>query len=164
MILLKTMLCSGVYYLERGVADPVTWARMMRLEFGAAVEPHLPELRQDALAVMYRKAGPKPDRRNCWEYRQCGIGGSPSPERGSCPASSECRLDGVHGGQNAGRCCWVIEGTRCDGRVQGSREEKRRCCGECRFMEAVRREEGLHLLLDDEHLSQILSGPGAPGE
>jgi len=40
---------------------------------------------------------------NCWEFKQCGRepGGLLSDELGVCPASTETRLDGVHGGKNA---------------------------------------------------------------
>ncbi len=166
MILLKTMLCSGVYYLERGVSDPGTWSRLMRLEFGTVVEPHLPELRQDSLALMYRRAGPRPGRQNCWEFRNCreSRGGGPPSLTGDCPAATECRVDGVHGGRNAGRCCWVVERTRCDGAVQANPEEKRRCCGSCLFIDAVRREEGPHLIVGDDHLVHLIADPAEPAE
>ena len=56
-------------------------------------------------------------RQNCWEALDCGRqrGGRYAEELGMCPASQEVRLDGVHGGMNAGRACWVVAGTLCGG-------------------------------------------------
>ncbi len=58
---------------------------------------------------------------NCWEFKKCGRepGGAKVEELGVCPAATDCRLDGVHGGHSSGRACWVIAGTYCRGQVQG---------------------------------------------
>ena len=80
---------------------------------------------------------------NCWEFKKCGreVGGSNAAELGVCPAYEEKRLDGVHGGQNAGRSCWAIAGTFCGGQVQGSFAEKEKNCLACDFYMFVRQEE-----------------------
>ena len=46
---------------------------------------------------------------NCWEFKNCGrdLNGTRADELDICPVSAEIRLDGVHGGKNAGRACWV---------------------------------------------------------
>jgi hypothetical protein len=61
-------------------------------------------------------------KRNCWEFKKCGRedGGARVEELGVCLASTETRLNGVHDGTNGGRACWVLEGTLCEGKVQGS--------------------------------------------
>jgi nucleoside-diphosphate-sugar epimerase len=83
-------------------------------------------------------------KRNCWEFKKCGRGpGSDlSGEREPCPAATEKRLDGVHGGKNSGRACWVVAGTYCGGRVQGTHAAKFDVCKNCDFYQAVHREEG----------------------
>jgi hypothetical protein len=90
------------------------------------------------------RAGPK---LNCWEFTQCGReqGGGRASERGLCPAATETRADGVHGGVNGGRVCWAIAGTLCDGRVQGSRASKMETCLACEFCLLVLKEEGASL-------------------
>lgn len=47
---------------------------------------------------------------NCWEFKKCGreSGGAHAYDFGVCPAATEKRLNGTHGGKNAGRACWVV--------------------------------------------------------
>ena len=81
---------------------------------------------------------------NCWEFKGCGRapGGDNAAESGVCPTSLEKRLNGIHGGTNAGRACWVIAGTTCDGAVQGTFAQKYRNCFICDFHLKVSQEEG----------------------
>lgn len=80
---------------------------------------------------------------NCWEIKKCGRepGGEKAGELGVCPASTEICLDGTHGGKNAGRACWVIAGSLCGGKVQGSFAEKYMSCLNCDFYKQVEAEE-----------------------
>lgn len=80
---------------------------------------------------------------NCWEFMECGrqVGGMNTPTLGVCPASTQKSLDGVHGGKNAGRACWVIAGTFCGGKIQGTFAEKERNCLSCEFYRSVKNEE-----------------------
>jgi CheY-like chemotaxis protein len=86
----------------------------------------------------------KAARMNCWEFLDCGRnpGGAKSAEWGVCPASAESRLNGVHGGTNAGRACWALPGTMCKGTVQKTLTQKYRICTECDFFKRVQEEEG----------------------
>ena len=79
---------------------------------------------------------------NCWEVKNCGrhVGGTKVKELGVCPASMEVRLDGMHGGKNAGRSCWVVAGTLCDWEEQGTFAKKFLNCETCDFYETVRKE------------------------
>ena len=72
---------------------------------------------------------------NCWEYKKCGRqkGGVSADALGVCPAYTEKRLNGIHGGINAGRACWVIAGTFCSGEVQGTFAIKLGNCQKCDF-------------------------------
>ena len=91
---------------------------------------------------------------NCWEYKECGreLGGANSLQAGICPASMDINLDGVHDGICAGRACWIVAGTMCDGRVMGSFATKYRDCTECDFFALVENEEGDGFLMVEDLL------------
>lgn len=80
---------------------------------------------------------------NCWEFKKCGReeGGEGADELGVCPSSTESRLDGVHGGKNAGRACWVVSGTFSGEDVKGTFADNEKSCQDCDFYKLVRREE-----------------------
>ncbi len=84
------------------------------------------------------------EKQNCWDFKRCGRepGGLNAEELGICPAATEEKLDGVHGGKNAGRACWVVAGTFCEGKAQGSFAKKYDTCGKCDFYQSVWQEEG----------------------
>ena len=94
---------------------------------------------------------------NCWEAKKCGRtkGGEHEKDLGICPVSIENRLDGVHGGQNAGRACWVVAGTLCGGNVQGTFAAKYDTCDKCEFYQAVRKEEGTKYVFSISLLSKL---------
>ena len=79
---------------------------------------------------------------NCWEYKKCGreTSGFNTMKLGICPATTEERLHGVHGGTNAGRACWVVAGTLCQGKVQGVFVQKYVTCQDCDFYKKVQKE------------------------
>jgi hypothetical protein len=82
-------------------------------------------------------------KQNCWEFKKCGRepGGKKSSELGVCPATVHKDLDGIHGGKNAGRACWVVAGSLCGGKIQGTYATKLANCWRCDFMNSVKREE-----------------------
>ena len=75
---------------------------------------------------------------NCWEFNNCDR----VLNCNKCPANSEKRLDGIHGGKNAGRACWVVTGTLCKGGISGTFAQKYKDCHECEFYKIVAKEEG----------------------
>lgn len=81
---------------------------------------------------------------NCWEFKKCGRqpGGPKVAELGVCPVATAVRADGLNHGKNGGRACWVISGTLCGGKVQGTFAAKMPNCMQCDFYEAVQTEEG----------------------
>jgi hypothetical protein len=82
-------------------------------------------------------------RLNCWEYKNCGHGPNESKNNSkSCPTVFETKLDGVHNGTKAGRACWVVAGTYCNGEVQGKFAQKYGTCLNCDFYRKVLEEEG----------------------
>ncbi|MHA2035918.1 MAG: two-CW domain-containing protein [Promethearchaeota archaeon] len=84
-------------------------------------------------------------KKNCWEVMACDW--QPDylieDESGVCPAVKDDRFNGLHGGKNAGRTCWMIAGTLCGGKVQGTYAQKYNSCIECGFYKLVKKEEGL---------------------
>lgn len=63
-------------------------------------------------------------------------------ELGECPAAMEKGYSGFNSGTNGGRACWVIAGTFCGGKVQGTYAQKLANCMVCEFYKKVRAEEG----------------------
>jgi len=92
-------------------------------------------------------------KKNCWELKKCGkeMNGGRKTEDNVCPASAETKLNGVHGGINAGRACWIVNGTLCKGKhPQGVFEKKYvECLCSCNFLQKVKSEEKdrFHLLI-----------------
>ncbi len=80
---------------------------------------------------------------NCWEHKKCGRqpGGHKVADLGICPATVEQTLSGAHGGKNAGRACWVVAGSLCGGKIQGTYAQKLTNCWRCDFMNKVKQEE-----------------------
>ncbi len=78
---------------------------------------------------------------NCWEVKKCGRHDVASG-RDRCPVIAEKSLHGVHGGIGAGRACWVVAGTFCGGRAQGTFVAKYHNCERCDFYNRVKQEEG----------------------
>ena len=81
---------------------------------------------------------------NCWEFMRCGRepGGCRADDLGICIAAVDSRLDGINGGTNAGRCCWLVAGTFCDDQVQGTFADKHDGCEHCDFYQKVQAEGG----------------------
>lgn len=94
---------------------------------------------------------------NCWEFKNCGRepNGSKVDELGICPSSTEKALDGVHGGKNAGRACWVVAGTMCKGKLQGTFAQKYNSCMECDFCKTVKKEEDANLVMSIVLLNKL---------
>lgn len=94
---------------------------------------------------------------NCWEFKKCGRheGGEKVHDLGVCPASNEPRLDGVHGGVMGGRSCWVVAGSMCGGKRQGTYAQKYENCQKCDFYMAVKQEEGVNLEMSIVLLNRI---------
>lgn len=82
-------------------------------------------------------------RQNCWEFKKCGRGPSDDANPADiCPVASDKSCHGFNRGKNAGRICWIIAGTFCDDKVQGTFAQKRLSCISCDFFKMVEAEEG----------------------
>lgn len=139
----KDWVSVGVSYLGAGIRDYERWGKLMRLTFGPLVEPFARDIWEWAEGARCLKIPLKKARQNCWEFFNCGL--QKSSQRSSdlhrCPAAIERRLDGVHGGKNAGRACWAVSGTLCGGQLQGGYPEKLKSCTSCDFYLNVRVKE-----------------------
>ena len=94
------------------------------------------------------------NKKNCWEVKDCGRqpGGSKTNELGICPASIAKKCDGVNGGKNAGRYCWVVAGTFCKGEIQGTFARKLGNCMSCPFyLQVEKEEERFFVLFADDY-------------
>lgn len=82
-------------------------------------------------------------KQNCWDFKRCGrqAGGPGITEMGVCPAATDERLNGVNGGINCGRACWVVAGTLCGGKSQGTYAAKMDTCLSCEFYKRVYEDE-----------------------
>lgn len=96
-------------------------------------------------------------KKNCWEYRECGRepGGDKVKELGICPTTTAEGLDGVNRGKNAGRACWVVADTFCEGKTQGMFVNKYASCKKCDFYQLVEKEEGRGCLVPDALLEML---------
>lgn len=83
-------------------------------------------------------------RLNCWDYKKCGRepSGANVEEMGGCPAALDESFDGINRGFNAGRICWAVAGTFCEGKKQGPFHVKRESCVQCDFFQLVSQQEG----------------------
>lgn len=64
------------------------------------------------------------DKLNCWEFKKCG-----KDRSGDCPAF----------GRKAGRMCWMVAGTMCEGKVQGVFADKVGTCKKCDFYDYMQK-------------------------
>jgi len=96
-------------------------------------------------------------KQNCWELKKCGREpqGARVQELGVCPVALETRLDGVHGGKNSGRSCWIVAGTYCKGEVQGTFAQKYKNCASCDFYASVKTEESFDFTLSTVLLNKL---------
>ncbi len=85
-----------------------------------------------------------PKKINCWEYYGCGRepGGKNVNPLGICPAAQDSSYEGINSGTCAGRFCWAVAGTFCEGKCQGSYAQKQSSCRNCDFFKTVIAEEG----------------------
>ena len=99
-------------------------------------------------------------KKNCWEVKKCGREpeGAKVHESGVCPSAVESKLDGTHGGRNAGRACWVVAGTLCGGVVQGTFAKKYENCEKCDFFAQVIKEEDDQIIFSPVLLKKLKKG------
>jgi len=72
--------------------------------------------------LVSRKRGSNKGRKPCWVIKRC-----PSDRKGQCPAWEF----------QAGRLCWFINGTICEGVVQKNWHEKMKICQSCGVLSSI---------------------------
>lgn len=90
---------------------------------------------------------------NCWECMGCGR--HIQNDKGICPATVDARLDGIYGGKNAGRACWLVKDTLCGGRSDGKFKDKIKKCSNCGFYNRVMKEEGKGFIISINALKEV---------
>ena len=82
---------------------------------------------------------------NCWEFMKCGReeGGVNSEESGICPVAADSFADGLNGGSNGGRICWVIAEELPEGSLSCKGSKHTSACFSCEFKYKVMNDEGL---------------------
>ena len=82
-------------------------------------------------------------KKNCWEFKGCGRepGGRNVHDFGVCPVAVHEEYNGAHEGKMAGRACWIVAGSLCGGKIQGTYAQKLNNCWRCDFMNIVKKEE-----------------------
>jgi len=154
---LKRYASRLLYALEqRAPRFTTVWESIARL-LGSDIPRRVDDRRQWSICSALR-TGPRQDRENCWQFSSCRkeVHGKIADVLSVCPVALESRLDGIHGGRNAGRACWVVPGTHCHGSIQNTPEEKRKACGHCAFYLKVAGEEGADFIQRDEVLRMFL--------
>ena len=82
---------------------------------------------------------------NCWEFMRCGRepGGAHAAELGVCPVTTKVSANGLNGGFNGGRVCWVIEDNCCQCVLEKTGTHKNSSCIRCEFHIRIKSEEGI---------------------
>lgn len=89
-------------------------------------------------------------RLGCWEFKKCGgreAGGLRATRLGICPAATDSSYSDGNRGVNAGRCCWRVAGTFCEGKAEGSFAGGFMSCSCCDFCRLVQQTKGDNLPL-----------------
>ena len=74
---------------------------------------------------------------NCWDIKKCCTEtGSRGNGNNLCPVKKEFIANGLNGGINGGRICWVIMDSQCKKKAQSA-------CFQCEFRYKVMVDEGL---------------------
>ena len=147
-----------LYRLENHAPRFNPYAQKVASFMSNAVSRDLADLRQWSLLCSSTRIGSDPGKKNCWEFSDCckETHGRFATVLGVCPAALESRLDGIHGGRNGGRACWVVSSTHCHDSVQESYEQKKKTCFQCGFYQSVKWEESVSFIERDDLLLKLL--------
>jgi hypothetical protein len=145
MSAIKHILAQGMYQTSIGVRDYAEWSQMLVDEFGPEIKPSIRHIRKWSLILPEMMNEGRESKINCWEFMGCGMHmNSDVKDAGKvaiCPVSLDQIRKGMHGGQNAGRACWLVSGTLCNGARQVTAAQKSEACNSCDFYALVIDEE-----------------------
>lgn len=114
-----------------------------------------PTLKKDTVRNRAAKPVKKAKRKiNCWEFKKCGRepGGTQITSLGVCPTSIKTSVNGINGGINGGRVCWLVAGTYAKHKAELAScvvVKNVSSCYECDFHSLVLNEEGFTLTDDN---------------
>ena len=80
-------------------------------------------------------------KKNCWEIMKCGREKDKASGIDPCPVFLNKDLRSHNEGEYAGRVCWLVAGTFCQGELQGSFVQKQSSCKSCKFYKYVHDQE-----------------------
>ncbi|MCI5137283.1 MAG: hypothetical protein D3922_02440 [Candidatus Electrothrix sp. AR1] len=97
---------------------------------------------------------------NCWEFKKCGRepGGRNVSQYGVCSIPVAIDRDGINGGKNGGRACWMWRELACIKIMQKCSVQEIRECRECDFYLSVKKSRSPH----DSLISQCSSNDCSP--
>ncbi len=146
MGILKNICTSGAIYCHYGLDSHAVLSRLIINDYGSEASIMIEDLVKWSRALAKISGHRMSNKKNCWEIMNCsGIIEINREERALCPVLTTVSLDGVHQGFNAGRSCWEVPDTFCNGEPQGALKEKLEYCEQCRFFNIVKNEEGDNL-------------------
>lgn len=158
MAIFKEMLGSGVDHIEKGVSDFDSWSKLMVDDLGPKVRPFLRDIMEWSIVLTCNKAEKSHQKTNCWDFQRCGreAEGARAKELGICPAYLEINLDGIHEGKNGGRACWIVDRTKCGGRIKRTFVPKFIICRLCDFRKSVIHEESKNFIVSDDFMKMLI--------
>ena len=141
----KNIINQGIHYTNTGIRDYETWSQMFLDTFGPAIKPNIKYIRMWSLLIPDMINYGRQSKLNCWEFMGCGLHANSDhlciDEGACCPVSFAKQLNGLHGGQKAGRSCWLVLRTLCRGTRQETLRQKQEICSSCDFYSLVADEE-----------------------
>lgn len=109
---------------ERGTGLGLSISRKIIEEMGGFIKARNNEGEGATVSLYFPYVGEEENAKTpCWEFMKCGRG---AEGEARCPAYP-----------NFGRVCWVVAGTFCEGRVQGTFAQKCEDCRKCPFYNKV---------------------------
>ena len=86
-------------------------------------------------------------KQNCWDFKKCGReqDGAKMSELGICAVAAATYLNGLHGGRNGGRACWMLSSGQDGRQVKGTVSAILGNGMKCEFFQIVKAEEGINL-------------------
>lgn len=134
----------GVQLYKSGARDFDSWSKLLICEAGPAVKPFLSDIMKCTLMMAGASQNKIFGKKNCWEFKCCRRQKRNrwQSREDWCPVFFETKLDGIHGGNNGGRACWIVLGTHCGSGIQSNYFYKFMVCRSCDFYLATREEEG----------------------
>lgn len=158
MAIFKEIVTIGVYHIENGTRNFSSWSKLMIDDLGPKIQPHLKDIMEWSVVLAHKNAALSTLKRNCWDYYGCEreAKGNSGKDSDVCPACLEAKLNGIHGGRNGGRACWIVKGTTCGSRIKRMFVPKFIICELCDFKKSVMDEESKNFIVSDDFMKMLI--------